>query len=214
MKRCVINVSNNISKLNQHSLEGEYYTAFSEINKRLSSDLVPKSFRLDVTSDIMDIFIRNQNEGKKLSEVIGTDIKTFISEILEAYFSTISTKTLIKFSIQNGFLFGGIFGLLSLLDFSPSLGTLLTSLTAFILGISGFLINYKICLKFSRIPFSWLGALGGLLGVGMFYVIEYISKSDICSSLNNPVIVISILLLQLLIYFLLQRESKLKRKKA
>lgn len=57
-------MSNNISKLNQHTLEGEYYTAFSEINKRLSSDLVPKSFRLDVTSDIMDIFIRNQNEEK------------------------------------------------------------------------------------------------------------------------------------------------------
>ena len=131
-------------KLDMYALKDDYYIGFNTIKRKLGYQLVESHIEKEVTSDIYEMLLRNQSNGKKFNEVIGGDINTFVDSIIESYYSTVSKTKFIVTMIKNGVLFSMLALVFSLFQNEPTISVLLYSLIGFFLGSLIYILVYKI----------------------------------------------------------------------
>lgn len=144
-------------------LKGEYAEGFEKVKKSLKAGLISKNFKKDVEGDILELFIRNQDNNMEFNEVIGGDLDNFIREIVNVYFEEISTKTKVIASAGSGLVVAGVFfGLDSFVLEKPSFAILTMSMLSFFLVTAITLFSYKISKKANPKSANYIAGAGGL----------------------------------------------------
>lgn len=145
-------------------LKGEYAEGFAKVKSSLKGGLISKKFIKDVEGDILELFIRNQDNNKEFTEVIGGNLDSFIKEIVSVYFEVISTKTKVIASVGAGSVVAGaFFGLDSFVLGKPSLAILIMSMISFLLVTAITLFSYKISKKVNHKNSNYIAGAGGIL---------------------------------------------------
>lgn len=168
-------------------LKGDYATGFSEVRSTLKAGLISKSFKNDVEEDILDLFIRNQDNNVEFDEVIGGDLDTFIKEIVNVYFEETQTKTKVMTSVGNGILvFGAFFAIDSIIYGKPTLASLIMSAIAFLFMVAITIFIYKANKNFNQKNTKYICAAGGLV-VGLISGVVYDNVEFFKYAMNNEI---------------------------
>lgn len=66
-------------------LEGEYKEVFGKIDMYVCADSIEESAKEDMMSNLLDVFLTAQEEGRPVKKIIGTDIEKFCKEFCSGH---------------------------------------------------------------------------------------------------------------------------------
>lgn len=192
-------------------LKGEYATGFEKVKSALKGGLIPKSFNKDVEGDILELFIRNQDNNKEFNEVIGGDLDNFIKEIVNVYFEVTSTKTKVMGSVGAGMvIFGVFFGMESFRLGKTSLASLTMSIFACLLVTAIILFSYKISKKINHKNTNYIaGGVGffiAMISRSVYENVEYFKNA--MGNEINMILSIAIILVTVTIGFIMIKKAE------
>ncbi|MGH4122734.1 MAG: hypothetical protein ACREV6_07380 [Clostridium sp.] len=210
---------NRINRKEKYCLKGEYYEALEVINSKLMQ-VVPNLFRNEVYSDLIDLFYRNQSQGKSFSEAIGSSIDDFVAEIVDTYYSTLSIRKWIGHLFQNALLlslictfFYIVNSLVTRSSVALSFATIIISAIGFISGLICFYCNYKIVYKLK----GWTRSLVQLfLQLTPMYIVIF--GGELIYNLTQDIVVskkliMGMIILQILLYVVLKLSYRFNGKR-
>lgn len=128
----------NSVRKDKYCLKGEYYETLEVINSRIST-YISRSFKKELCGDILELLYRNQVMGKPIKDVLGGDVNSFISSILETYFSTMSKKKIIIYVLKYALLYSILCSLYPIAIYYIGIGNInIYSLSTIMCSIFGF----------------------------------------------------------------------------
>lgn len=165
----------NMMKRDEKSLRGEYLRGFNEVKKALNSTVIGTEFKVEVESDILELFIRNQENNKAFDEVVGEDVHSFIRDIVDVYLDELSTKTKLLNSFGVGLLISGLFFFFDFFTGHPaSMASLIMIAGTFVVVTSVTFISYKIGKKIKP---KNVGYISGAAGFAVSFISRYLYDS-------------------------------------
>lgn len=159
---------NNLQKYTSQ-LNTDYALGFKQIKKGLDLNFFPRDFQKEVLNDLLELFLRNQNQGKKFNEVVNSDIDSFIKEIIEAYVLNMTKKEVILSSLKIGLIVAIVFTIFDFMQYGFTIISILMPLISFIL-IS--IIQYILYQTATKINPKLLHGLGFTFGI-VLYIFEF-----------------------------------------
>lgn len=172
-------------------LKGDYYIGFNKISSTLDSGLIPKSFKEEVEADVLELFIRNQDNNKEFDEVIGGDIDEFIRNIVDVYLDETSIKTKVLKSVAFGMVVSAIFFGIDIILYSKATiaNIVMCGASMIIISLTMFL-SYKISKKINPKNAGYISfGVGFLLSILSNHLNKNVSVFN--SSLKTEVNVIA-----------------------
>lgn len=150
-------------------LNNDYTNGLKKIKKGLDLNLFPRNFQKEVLNDLLEVFLRNQAQGKKFSEVVDHDVNSFIKDIIEAYVLNMTKKEIGLNSLKIGLIVSIVFTVLDFCQYGFTVITMLMPLISFIL-IS--ITQYILYQTATKISIKLLHSLGFIFGI-VLYIFEF-----------------------------------------
>lgn len=155
-------------------LQGEYSDGYDKISSTLKSGVIQSSFKKEVEEDILEMFLRNQNNNVDFDEVVGGDLEGFIREIIDVYLDETPTKTKVLNSISYGLIVAAVFlGLETITYGKATMAYIALSGIAVIMVSAVVLLSYKISKKFNPKSTTFIAAV---MGFSLSYISDFICK--------------------------------------
>lgn len=155
-------------------LQGEYSDGYDKISSTLKSGVIQSSFRKEVEEDILEMFLRNQNNNVDFDEVVGGDLEGFIRDIIDVYLDETPTKTKVLNSISYGLIVAAVFlGLETITYGKATMAYIALSGIAVIMVSAVVLLSYKISKKFNPKSTTFIAAV---MGFSLSYISDFICK--------------------------------------
>ena len=155
-------------------LQGEYSDGYDKISSTLKLGVIQRSFKTEVEEDILEMFLRNQNNNVDFDEVVGGDLEGFIREIIDVYLDETPTKTKVLNSISYGLIVAAVFlGLETITYGKATMAYIALSGLAVIMVSTVVLLSYKISKKFNPKSTTFIAAV---MGFSLSYISDFICK--------------------------------------
>lgn len=155
-------------------LQGEYSDGYDKISSTLKSGVIQSSFKKEVEEDILEMFLRNQNNNVDFDEVVGGDLEGFIRDIIDVYLDETPTKTKVLNSISYGLIVAAVFlGLETITYGKATMAYIALSGIAVIMVSAVVLLSYKISKKFNPKSTTFIAAV---MGFSLSYISDFICK--------------------------------------
>lgn len=155
-------------------LQGEYFDGYNKISSTLKSGVIQSSFIKEVEEDILEMFLRNQNNNVDFDEVVGGDLEGFIRDIIDVYLDETPTKTKVLNSISYGLIVAAVFlGLETITYGKATMAYIALSGIAVIMVSAVVLLSYKISKKFNPKSTTFIAAV---MGFSLSYISDFICK--------------------------------------
>lgn len=207
-----------IDRKDKYCLKGEYYSVLEEVDVRLRY-CIPSFFRKEVYSDLIDLFYRNQSLGKPISQVLVGGVDKFVDDIVDSFYSTLSKRKFMKYLVANAILFSIVTEVLYIVNSivtksskAISFAVIVVGIIGFIFGILYFICNYTLAYKKSGLKkkiVQLIFILTPIYIVTLFGdLIYYLTKN----SMFSKKLVISIMIVQFIIYTSIILTERIKRK--
>lgn len=181
-------------------LKGDYFEGFSKISNTLNSGIIQKSFKKEVEEDILELFIRNQDNNKDFNEVVGGDIDGFIRSIVDVYLDETPIKTKVLDSLACGLIVGGVFLVMDMITherFTSANITLYGAVTVivFLTNFFSYKISKTINPKITNYIAATVGFILSLCSDFLYTNIEFLnslSKYEINTTIGITIIAVII----------------------
>lgn len=102
-------MDNMVNGVNTDLLKGDYSNSYFLILSRLKFAVDDSKYLKDISSDLFEMFYRNQEAGVCVDEIIGEDEEKFTTELIEAFYGNMDKKRIGKVILKSASTLSGIY---------------------------------------------------------------------------------------------------------